>query len=266
MYIETVPNRNSPPPSSCAKAGAKAARSKSAPRQPLEMAQDESRHAAPTAQERTAGRTRGGLRHRALQTARPCRGRARHAAQAATGAGHRRRGLARAPTRAGDDRRPGPRAGFQAGDRPQLGGGHRARLARRDAGAGGLRRGRSLRRHGLAARASGRHRAALGQAASHRRRPGALRPHLGVAGRAPLPAGAARLLARRQARQVADRVRAVVRRRGPAGGGGGVRRQHRGPGHRGRAGRQAQAPLRVLQGGAGRRSRDVDRGAHPRGT
>ena len=49
-----------------------------------------------------------------------------HAAQAATGAHDRRGGLARAPARAGDDRRPGPRAGFQAGDRPQLGGGHRA--------------------------------------------------------------------------------------------------------------------------------------------
>ena len=46
---------------------------------------------------------------------------------------------------------------------------------------------------------------------------------------------------------------------------GGVRRQHRGSGHRGRAGRQAQAPLRVLQGGVGGRSRDVDRGAHSRG-
>ena len=127
------------------------------------------------------------------------------------------------------------------------------------AGAGRLRRGRSLRRHGLAAQAPGRHRAALGQAASRGRRPGALRPDVGVAGRAPLPAGAARLLARRQARQAADRVRAVVRRRGPSGGGGGVRRQHRGPGHRGRADRQAQAPLRVLQGGVGGRPRDVDR-------
>ena len=79
------------------------------------------------------------------------------------------------------------------------------------------------------------------------------------------PLGRRGLLARRQARQVADRVRAVVRRRGPSGGGGGVRRQHRGSGHRGRADRQAQAPLRVLQGGVGGRPRDVDRGAHRRG-
>ena len=77
----------------------------------------------------------------------------------------------------------------------------------------------------------------LAKRPSEGRRPGALRPDVGVAGRAPLSAGAARLLARRQARQVADRVRAVVRRRGPSGGGGGVRRQHRGPGHRGRADR-----------------------------
>ena len=69
----------------------------------------------------------------------------------------------------------------------------------------------------------------LAQAASEGRRPGALRPDVGVAGRAPLPAGAARLLARRQARQIADRVRALVRRRGPPGGGRGVRRQHGGP-------------------------------------
>ena len=155
------------------------------------------------------------------------------AAQAAPGPDDRRRGLARAPARAGDDRRPDRRPRLETGRRPGLGRGDRARLARRDAGAGRLRRGRSLRRHGLAAQAPGRHRAAPGQAASRGRRPGALRPDVGVAGRAPLPAGAARLLARRQAWQAADRVRAVVRRRGPSGGGGGVRRQHRGSGHRG---------------------------------
>ena len=73
-------------------------------------------------------------------------------------------------------------------------------------GAGRLRR--TIFTPPLAAQAPGRHRAALGQAASEGRRPGALRPDVGVAG----------LLARRQARQIADRVRALVRRRGPPGG------------------------------------------------
>ena len=267
MYIETVPNRNSPPAILLREGWREGGKVKKRTLANLSKW-------PPTLIEGLRVLLKGGaavsrlrrrLRHRAFQTPRPCRGRARDAAQAATGADDRRGGLARAPTRASDDRRPGPRSGFQAGDRPGLGRGDRARLARRDVGAGRLRRGRSLRRHGLAAQASGRHRAALGQAASEGRRPGALRPDVGVAGRAPLSAGAARLLARRQARQVADRVRAVVRRRGPSGGGGGVRRQHRGPGHRGRADRQAAASVRVLQGGVGGRPRDVDRGAHPRG-
>ena len=56
-----------------------------------------------------------------------------------------------------------------------------------------------------------------------------------------------------------------MRRRGPSGGGAGVRRQHGGSRDRGGADRQAVASVRVLQGGVGGRPRDVHRGAHPRG-
>ena len=61
------------------------------------------------------------------------------------------------------------------------------------------------------------------------------------------------LLARRQARQVADRVRPTAR---AVGGGAGVRRQHGGSRDRGGADRQAAASVRVLQGGVGGRPRD----------
>ena len=241
MYIETVPNRSSPPAILLREGWREGGKVKKRTLANLSKW-------PPTLVEGLRVLLKGGAAVSRLddafdivrsQTPRPCRRRARDAAQAAPGPDDRRRGLARAPARAGDDRRPDRRPRLETGRRPGLGRGDRARRARRDAGAGRLRRGRSLRRHGLAAQAPGRHRAALGQAASEGRRPGALRPDVGVAGRAPLSAGAARPLARRQARQVADRVRAVVRRRGPSGGGGGVRRQHGGPGHRGRADRQA---------------------------
>ena len=67
------------------------------------------------------------------------------------------------------------------------------------------------RRHGLAGWAPGRHRVALGRAASARRRAGTLRPDLGVPGGARLPAGQAGSFPRWQARQAADRVRSFAR-------------------------------------------------------
>ena len=65
-----------------------------------------------------------------------------------------------------------------------------------------------------------------------------VRPVLLLGGRHALRAGRLRLLPGRQARQAADRVRAAHRQGRPAGGGAGVRRQHRRPEDLPRGGRR----------------------------
>ena len=109
----------------------------------------------------------------------------------------------------------------------------------------------------------GRHRATPGQTPLERRRPGALRPDLHLPRRALLSAGQARLLARWQAGEAANRVRLAVQPRGD------VRSRSRSS----RATPPTRAPwertstscaaLRSVAGGARRRPRDAHRSAHP---
>ena len=168
---------------------------KTHPRQSLQVAQGQSRHPAPTPQRRAAGRARRRLRHRALPPPRPCRGGAGDAAQPAPGPTHRPHALARARPCAGNGRRAHPRPRLEARHRPRAGRGHRAQHPRPDVGLGAARRGRPVCGHGLAPRAPGPHRTPPGEAPSRGRDPGALRPDLGVDGRAHLPAGQARSFA-----------------------------------------------------------------------
>ena len=71
-----------------------------------------------------------------------------------------------------------------------------------------------------------------------------------------MPVDGARVLARRAARDAADRLRAFERPRRPAGGGRGLRRRETRPPDRARAAREAHGPLRASGGRARRRSRD----------
>ena len=162
------------------------------------------------------------------------------------------------------DRGPHPASGLQAGCGPGAGRRNGPRHPGRGARTGRGERGRLVRRHGLAAYAPGRHRAAPGEAAFARRDAGVIRPDFGVSGGPALSAGQARPFPRRQALQAADRVRAVVRRRGLSGGGGGVQGQCGRPDDGGRADQKAEGPLRAPAGGAGGRPGDADRSAHPR--
>ena len=123
---------------------------------------------------------------------------------------------------------------IETGDRPGLGRGDRARLARRDAGAGRLRRGRSLRRHGLAAQRDAIER----RLAKRHLEDGALVLYdltsVWLEGRrCPLGRRGYSRDGKRGKLQIEFGLLC------DADGGGGVRRQHRGPGHRGRADRQA---------------------------
>ena len=93
----------------------------------------------------------------------------------------------------------------------------------------------------------------------------ALRPDLGVLRGREVPAGQARLLPGRQARQASDRLRPALRPRGPSGGRRGLRGQHGGPRRRGRPGREAHRALLAVPGRPGRRPGDADRRPHPRG-
>src|SRR4249919_2367290 len=90
----------------------------------------------------------------------------------------------------------------------------------------------------------------------------ALRRVIELPGGALLRAGAARLQPRRQEGQAADRLRPAVRARRLPGGDRGVRGRHRRSAHARRTDRQGQEALRDRARGAGRRPRDDHAGAH----
>ena len=121
------------------------------PGQSHQVAAAEDRRPQAGTEKRAPGRARGRLRHPALPTSRPCGRRARNLAYAATGSRDCWRRVARTTAHAGNDRRPNPGPRLETGHRPGSGRSYRARLADRDPGARGDRRGRSVCRHGLAA-------------------------------------------------------------------------------------------------------------------
>src|SRR5271170_6312914 len=134
----------------------------------------------------------------------------------------------------------------------------RGSVAGRGGGARGLRGAR------LAARAAAARRERAGAAASEERHAGALRCQLVVSGGPQMPAGAARLQPRPSAGPAADRLRPALHARGLAGGRGGVRRRYGRPDDAGRPDQEAEAAVRARAGGAGRRPRDADQRPYPR--
>src|SRR5271169_499551 len=74
-----------------------------------------------------------------------------------------------------------------------------------------------------------------------------------VSGGPQMPAGAARLQPRPSAGPAADRLRPALHARGLAGGRGGVRRRYGRPDDAGRPDQEAEAAVRARAGGAGRR-------------
>ena len=221
MYVETVPNRNSPPAILLREGWREGKRvRKRTIANPLRLAASQERYSPPTPQGRTPAQSHRRLRHHPLQAPRPCRRRARQLAQAGARPHALGSSLSGTRTSRGADCGPCHGAGVEAGHGPSSGRGHRAGLAGGDPGTGGDLRGSTVHGHGLAVGAAGGGGEAPGPKTPWRRCPGALRPHLGVSGGALLPAGPARPFPRRQARQASDRVRAVVRPRGPSGGGG----------------------------------------------
>ncbi len=236
------------------------------PRQPLEVARRDRPGAAHPAQGRRRPEVDGRrLRDPALPTPRACRRRRGHGAEAGPREAARPPSLADALLGGGDDRRPRPRPPLEARHRP----GPRLRDADRHAGRGARRRrrdgGGALRGDGLAAAAAAAHRADSGGPARRGRLARALRSDLGVLRGHEVPAGQARLLPRRQARQASDRLRPALRPGGPSGGRPGLRGQHGRPRLRGRPGREAHRALLALAGRRGRRPGDADRRPHPRG-
>src|SRR5277367_4844323 len=150
----------------------------------------------------------------------------------------------------------GVRARRQQSDGEQQPG--RGSVAGRGGGARGLRGAR------LAARAAAARRERAGAAASEERHAGALRCQLVVSGGPQMPAGAARLQPRPSAGPAADRLRPALHARGLAGGRGGVRRRYGRPHDAGRPDQEAEAAVRARAGGAGRRPRDADQRPYPR--
>src|ERR1700720_4748280 len=126
------------------------------------------------------------------------------------------------------------------------------------------RRSRTLPRARLAGRAPGRDRRRARPPPPQGRCAGALRRLLVLAGGPVLRAGALRLLAGRQEGQAADRLRSAVCGRRLPGRGRGVRRQYRRPDDIVGANRQAQRALRLVTRRAGRRSRHDHQRPHPR--
>ena len=107
------------------------------------------------------------------------------------------------------DRGPHPRTGLEACHGKGAGRGHGGEHPWRDPRSR-ARRGRPLHRHGLAPGAPGEDRAGSGEAASRGGLPGPLRPDLGVDGGQVLSPGQTRSFQGWQTRQAADRVRPVV--------------------------------------------------------
>ena len=203
------PTGTRPPPSSCARAGARTAKSGNAPSPTSPSGPREK--STPCADCSRTNRWSGVTTpsHRALSPPWPCRGGAGDAAHTAPGPAHRPRAFPAARARAGDGRCAHPRPRLEAGHRPGAGRGHRARFARRRRWVSGrwTRTTCTHRWHWLL-RAPGPHRAGLGETPSRGRHVGALRPDVGMDGGTDLPAGQARSFARRQAGQAANRVRA----------------------------------------------------------
>src|ERR1700678_906864 len=258
MFIETVPNRTSPPAillrESYRDEAGKAQKRTLANLSKLPaslIAGLKGLLKGGVAMPTTAGiGERGGAQDRAVAAARPCRGGARHAAQDPPGpiaAQHGEgRGVATFLRPDGrTDRRPiagvalevGLRARDQRRDGEQQPG--RAPGARRGGGPRGLFCAR------LVARAATARRERLGAAASEARHAGSLRRQFILPRGPQMPAGAARLQTRPSAGPAADRLRPAVHARRLAGGGGGVRRQYGRPGDSRRPDRQAEAALRA---------------------
>ena len=135
----------------------------------------------------------------------------------------------------------------------------------RGAGAGGGGGRGPVCGDGLAGAAPGADRDGARPAAPAGGDAGALRRVLELPRGAVLPARAPRPLARREEGQAADRLRAAVQRRGVPGGGRGVRRQHRRPGHARGPDPQGAHPLRPRARGVRRRPGDADERAPRRG-
>ena len=263
MYIDTVPNRSSPPAILLREGwreGGKVKKRTIANLSKWPPAKIEALRRV--LKNQTLVAPEDAFRHRPLQPPRPCRGRARQPARPRARAPDRRQALAPARPGGGHDRGPHPRPALQAGHRARSVRRHAEPQPGRGAGAGRGRRRRALCGDGLVAGTPGVDRAAPGQASSRRRRPGALRRQLDLDGGPLLPAGAPRLRPRRQARQGADRLRPAVQRRGLPGGGRGLRGRHGRSGHPGRADRQAAHPLRAHPGGPGGRPRPAHQRAH----
>ena len=140
MYIETVPNRSSPPAILLREGWREGGKVKKRTLANLSKWPPPLDRGIAKSCSRAAPRCRRPRRHRRrhpLHAPWPRRRRARAlCANCASTAPIAGVGLARAPARAGADRRPDPRPRLETGGRPGLGRGDRARLARRDAGAG----------------------------------------------------------------------------------------------------------------------------------
>ena len=196
---------------------------------------------------------------------RPRRRRARHRPQARTRRPARPQPRPPPRPRPRTARRPRHRRAVEARHRPRPDARKRRLHARRDAQPRHRRPEGAVRRDGLARRAAGGHRAAPGQASPPGTHPRALRPDLQLRRGDALPTRPARPQPRPQEGHAPDRLRSALHRLRVSGRRRGLRRLDQRPQHRRLAGRQDPHPLRPPPRGARRRPRDADRGPHPRG-
>src|SRR5215831_4340116 len=125
-------------------------------------------------------------------------------------------------------------------------------------GGGGGQRGRSLPGHGLAAKKEGAHREEAGGAPFGQRLPGAVRRHQQLLRRTHLPAGPVRSRPGWTKRSTHHHLWSDDGCGGASDLRAGLSRQHRGPEDGGGPGGEAAAEIRVVAGGDGRRSGDAD--------
>src|ERR1700756_3783881 len=136
------------------------------------------------------------LRYRSRLATRPRRRHSGHAAPHRAGANVGAHALGRTRSGIGLDRGPHPDAGLEAGDRARVGGRNRRQFTRRLARARGRGRRSAVCGHGLADSAPGADGRPTCAAASGRRLTGALRPYFDVLRRPQVPAGRLGPLAR----------------------------------------------------------------------